>query len=221
MTLENGVNLLYEDKHPMPRDKTESHKRIVEAAKKEFLEYGFADASLRRIAAAAGIQVSGLYKHFAGKEEMFEALVEPAVEGFFSLYSQIEGEYFDEIEKTDDDCRFESEQEIVRAMGYIYDHIDEFNLIINKSAGTKYENFKHRIAELDEEVTLRYIDELKKAGYPVKEYKKKEFHLLVTAYTEAVFQAVAHGFTREEAMHYANTLEEFYTPAWKAWFGIM
>ena len=49
----------------MPRDKTESHKRIIEAAKKEFLEYGYGDASLRRIAADAGKQVGGLYKHFA------------------------------------------------------------------------------------------------------------------------------------------------------------
>ena len=39
----------------MPRDKTRSHERIIEAAKKEFLEYGYADASLRRIAANAGI----------------------------------------------------------------------------------------------------------------------------------------------------------------------
>ena len=59
----------------MPRDKSQSHARIVEAAKKEFLQYGFAEASLRRIAAEAGIQVSGLYKHFANKEEMFASLV--------------------------------------------------------------------------------------------------------------------------------------------------
>ena len=52
----------------MPRDKSESHKRIIEAAKQEFLTYGYADASLRRIAAAANIQVGRLYKHFASKD---------------------------------------------------------------------------------------------------------------------------------------------------------
>ncbi len=39
----------------MPRDKTQSHIRIVEAARKEFLEYRFTDASLRRIASEAKI----------------------------------------------------------------------------------------------------------------------------------------------------------------------
>lgn len=46
---ENSV-LLFSKEKIMPRDKTQSHNRIVEAAKKEFLEYGFTDASLRRIA---------------------------------------------------------------------------------------------------------------------------------------------------------------------------
>jgi len=204
----------------MPRDKTESHERIVEAAKREFLEYGFADASLRRIAAQAKIQVSGLYKHFGSKEEMFEALVQPAVEGFLSLYAKIEDEYFGEIGNVEGSGYWEGQQETVRAMAYMYDHLEEFILIITRSQGTKYEDFTHEVAVLEEEVTLRYMEELKKAGFPVKDFDRNEFHLLVTAYAEAVFQAVSHGFTRDEAMHYAKTLEDFCKPAWKAWFGI-
>ena len=49
----------------MPIDKTANHEKIVAAAKKEFLTFGFTDASMRRIAAAAGMSASGLYKHFA------------------------------------------------------------------------------------------------------------------------------------------------------------
>ena len=55
----------------MPRNKAESHERIVAAAKDEFLTYGFENASMRRIAANAGITASGLYKHFPNKEEGF------------------------------------------------------------------------------------------------------------------------------------------------------
>ncbi|MBR1477090.1 MAG: TetR/AcrR family transcriptional regulator [Lachnospiraceae bacterium] len=204
----------------MPRDKTESHLRIVEAAKKEFLEYGFTEASLRRIAAKAGIQVSGLYKHFESKEAMFESLVGPAVNGFYKLYSRIEGEYFGEIDKIDEGYDWEGQRETIRMMEYMYDHLDEFILIITKSQGTKYEDFTHDVAELEEEVTIRYMEELKKAGFPVKDFDRNEFHLLVTAYISAAFQPIHHGFSREEAMHYAWTLEEFYKPAWKAWFGI-
>ena len=46
----------------MIRDKELHHSSIIEAATAEFLEYGFKDASMRRIAAAAGMSASGLYQ---------------------------------------------------------------------------------------------------------------------------------------------------------------
>ncbi|MBR6218891.1 MAG: TetR/AcrR family transcriptional regulator [Eubacterium sp.] len=204
----------------MPKDKTKTHERIIEAAKKEFMEYGFADASLRRIAAAAGIQVSGLYKHFSSKEEMFSSLVDPVIEGCMELYHKIEDEYFGGIDSLAAGAGWQGQGEPVRSMEFIYDHLDEFKLLICKSHGTKYESFTHDIAKLEENVTLRYINELKEKGFPVKEVNQKEFHLLLTAYVEALFQAVVHDFSREEAMHYAHTMEEFYGNSWITLFGL-
>ena len=70
----------------MPRDKSDSHVRIIAAAKAEFLKHGFKNASMRRIAANADITASGLYKHFKNKEEMFAFLVQPVIDSFFELY---------------------------------------------------------------------------------------------------------------------------------------
>ncbi|MBP5431118.1 TetR/AcrR family transcriptional regulator [Ruminococcus sp.] len=204
----------------MPRDKTQSHERIIEAAKNEFMEYGFTDASLRRIATEAGIQVGGLYKHFSSKEEMFASLVDPAIEGLMECFHGIEDDYFDEIGKVAAESIWEDKMETVRFMEYIYDHFDEFKLIVCRSQGTKYENFTHDIAKLEEEVTIRYMNALKKSGIAVNDIDEKEFHLLVTASVEAILQAVIHDFTKDEAMHYAHTLEKFYLSAWKALFGL-
>ncbi|MBE7003747.1 MAG: TetR/AcrR family transcriptional regulator [Ruminococcaceae bacterium] len=204
----------------MPRDKTQSHIRIIEAAKREFLEYGYADASLRRIADAAGIQVSGLYKHFASKEEMFASLVDPVIEGLMKCFHSIEGNYYEELDHMAPDRLWEGQRETVRAMEYIYEHFDVFRLIICRSQGTRYEGFTHDIAVLEENVTFRYMESLKERGVAVREVNEKEFHLLVTASVEAIFQAVIHNFTKSEAMHYAETLEQFYLPAWKALFGL-
>ena len=41
----------------------------------------------------------------------------------------------------------------------------------------------------------------------------------MTANVSAVFQAVEHGFTREEAMRYADTLDRFFTKGWQELFG--
>ncbi len=207
----------------MSKDKTDSHNRIIEAARKEFMEYGYNDASLRRIAADAGIQVSGLYKHFKSKEEMFESLVGPAMSGFFSLYSEIETGYFDQIDiPSSRDSRYdwESKSEMVRAMTYIYDHLDDFRLIILKSQGTRYESFIHEVAKLEEKATLKYIKALTQSGYKVKKIDKRALHLLMTSYVEAMFKPVTHGLEKKEAIKYAATLEEFYAPAWKEWLGI-
>ncbi|SEP55269.1 transcriptional regulator, TetR family [Lachnospiraceae bacterium NE2001] len=204
----------------MPRDKSENHEKIISAALAEFLEYGFKDASMRRIAEASGMSASGLYKHFPSKEDMFAALVEPTVEGFFNLQREVEGSYYDDIKLDNLEESWSSKGETVKAMEYIYDHLDEFRLIICKSQGTRYESFTHDLAKLEENVTLKYMKELKKKGLPIKDVKKEEFHLLTTVSVEAVFQAVIHDFSRKEAMHYAETLEGFFEPAWKALFGL-
>ncbi len=202
----------------MPRDKTVNHEKIVEAAFDEFRKYGFEDASMRRIASACGMSASGLYKHFPGKEEMFTSLIKPALDGLMNLYHQIEDEYFDDLSQNKIADVSDSKGELVRAMEFIYDHYDEFELIICKSKGSIYENFKHDIANLEEKVTLRYMDEIRKNGIHVKDINQKEFHLLVTACIEALFQTVTHGFSKEEALHFAETVQNFYGPAWKAFF---
>ena len=204
----------------MPRNKTENHEKIIEAAFEEFGTYGFEDASMRRIAAACGMSASGLYKHFPSKAEMFSSLVKPAVDGLMDLYHEIEKEYFDDLADAGRVDVSNSKGELVRAEEYIYDHLKEFKLIICKSKGSEYENFKHDVADLEEKVTLRYLEEVKKKGISIRHFDLNEFHILVTACVEALFQTVVHGFSKEEALHFAATVTSFYAPAWSAYFGI-
>ncbi len=202
----------------MPIDKTANHEKIVAAAKKEFLTYGFTDASMRHIAEEAGMSASGLYKHFAGKEDMFSALVEPAYQGLLTLFRQ-EADGQEEHIGTGDLSVWETGQDAKLAVAYIYDHLDAFRLIICKSQGTKYESFLHDLAVLEEEMTLSFMEMLKRQGVKINDFSERELHLLTTANVNAVFQTVEHDFTREEAMHYADTLDRFFSKGWKEFFG--
>ncbi len=202
----------------MPIDKTANHEKIIAAAKNEFLTYGFNDASMRRIAAAAGMSASGLYKHFTSKEEMFSALVEPAYQGLLTIFRQEAGDQ-EQIIETGDLSIWETSQDAKLAIAYIYDHMDAFRLIICKSQGTKYESFLHDLAVLEEETTLSFMNTLKEQGVKLNDFSEKELHLLTTTNVNAVFQTVEHGFTREEAMHYADTLDRFFSKAWSEFFG--
>ena len=202
----------------MPIDKTANHEKIVAAAKKEFLTFGFTDASMRRIAAAAGMSASGLYKHFASKEEMFSALVDPAYQGLLALFRQEAGDQ-EQFIGTGDLSVWETSNDARLAVSYIYDHLDAFRLIICKSQGTKYESFLHDLAVLEEKMTLSFMEMLKKHGAKLNEFSEKELHLLTTTNVNAIFQTVEHDLTREEAMHYADTLDRFFAKAWKEFFG--
>ncbi len=202
----------------MTRDKELHHESIIEAATAEFLEYGFTDASMRRIASAAGMSASGLYKHFAGKEEMFAALVEPAYQGLMDLFRQEADDQRRSV-GNGDLSQWETGRDAKLAMAYIYDHLDAFRLLVCKSQGTKYEGFLHELAVLEEETTLSFMEMLKQQGMKLSAFRMKELHLLTTANINAVFQTVEHDFTREEAMHYADTLDRFFSKAWQEFFG--
>ena len=202
----------------MIRDKTLHHGNIIDAATEEFLKYGFKDASMRRIASAAGMSVSGLYKHFASKEDMFCALVEPAYQGLMALFHKEADDQRKSVGEGDL-SRWDNGRDAKLAVAFIYDHLDAFRLIICKSQGTKYEDILHDFAVLEEEMTLSFMEFLKKQGMNIRNFSATELHLLTTVNVNAVFQTVEHGLNREEAMHYADTLDRFFSKAWKEFFG--
>ena len=203
----------------MSRDKAGHHEQIMAAAWQEFLTYGFADASMRRIASSAGMSAAGLYKHFPSKEDMFSALVDPACQGLMALYRQEEAVEKEALKAGTVTEKWQSGGEARLAMSYIYDHLDAFRLLICKSQGTRYESFLHDLAVEEEKTTMAMMDLLKANGSPINEVDRRELHLLVSANVNAVFQAVEHGFTNEEALHYADTLDRFFAKGWQTFFG--
>ena len=189
------------------------------AARQEFLICGYAEASMRRIASAAGMSAAGLYKHFPSKEEMFSALVEPTYQGLMALYRQEETAEREALEAGIVTEKWQSGGEARLAMTYIYEHLDAFRLLICKSQGTRYESFLHDLAVEEEKTTMAMMELLKAQGHPINDVNPCQFHLLVTANVNAVFQAVQHDFTREEALNYADTLDRFFAKGWQTFFG--
>ncbi|MFV8816611.1 TetR/AcrR family transcriptional regulator [Haliea sp. E17] len=53
--------------------------RILDVAEEMFAHQGFAGTSLRQIADGAGIREPGLYNHFAGKQELYDAVLRRAL----------------------------------------------------------------------------------------------------------------------------------------------
>ena len=52
-----------------------TRRRIMDAALELFAQHGYAGASMRMLARAAGLRESSLYNHFAGKDDFYNALI--------------------------------------------------------------------------------------------------------------------------------------------------
>ena len=77
------------------RSGIESRQRIMAAACKKFSQCGYSNASIRVIAAAAGISTGGLYLYFKNKQDLYLSLIR-------ELMSEITREYDTILKETDD-----------------------------------------------------------------------------------------------------------------------
>ena len=204
----------------MPKDKAISHARIISAAKQEFLTKGFDKASIRSIASAVVMTSAALYRHFADKEAMFSALVEPVINELNEKFEQHEAWDYQLLEQDHVELMWEEGADVTMFLDLIYDHFEEFRLLICCSEGTKYADFIHQFVLKEQDSTERYLQEAKRLGFAVKEIESEELHLLLSAYVTALFEVVIHEFPRDKAVHYLGTVRTFFNPGWRAVLGL-
>ena len=101
----------------------------------------------------------------------------------------------------------------------IYPNMEEYHLLLAKSRGSKYEHFLHDLTEGQQAQLLQYMPMLKAQGYAVRDITPKELHLLLSAYTTALFEPVIHNYSVEEALRCLTTVEAFFVPGWKQLLG--
>ena len=68
---------------------------LLQAAKEEFLTYGFHDASMRRISAACGVSTNSIYTRFGDKSGLFTAIVQEAADGLMEMYMPVSYTHLD------------------------------------------------------------------------------------------------------------------------------
>ena len=198
----------------MPRDKTETHRRLIPCIRQEFLECGYEKASLKNIAKNAGITAAGLYRHFPSKEAMFSAMVEPVTAEFLQSCSESMEETYEKLSEEDflehfNDFRAEKNQEVI---SYVYDHYEVFRLLLVCSKGTAYENFEEQLIRMEQESVRNLFAVLDKRGIPHHQVSDDELHILSTTFVTAVCEAVRHEYTREQAFRHMDFVGKMLYP---------
>ncbi|MBR3581249.1 MAG: helix-turn-helix transcriptional regulator [Lachnospiraceae bacterium] len=204
----------------MPRDKTQSHARVRKAIKEEFLEKGYEGASIRSIGAKAGMTSAGLYRHYADKADMFSALVDPLIESIENWVERHKSRKYGLMEDGTKGKDLFGETVVDLFKDVIIPQKEEFRLLINCSAGTKYENFIHDFVEKNQIDFMNALVYLRECGYKVKDIDEEEMHMLLSAYITACIEPIVHGYDDKKIDSYMQTIQEFFMPGWYNLMGI-
>ncbi len=197
--------------------KSKTQAKIIDVAKKEFLDKGFKDASLRGIVKEAGFTQGAFYGYYKDKEELFISIVSEVADGLTEQFKKAQEAHFDLIEEGITKMSRELSTNYLKGfMEYIYDNFDIFKLIICCSDGTKYENYVHDLVELEVKVSSEYYRMLRDMGRLEGEISSNLHHMITSAYFTAVFETVIHDMSREEAEGYINDLAKFFNSGWES-----
>ena len=204
----------------MPKDKTASHIKIDLAMKAEFLEKGFAGASIRSIGERAGMTSAALYRHYTNKEDMFSSLVDPLINDMDTWLNRHQSEKYSLVDSQADKGVFFGESFIDMITEVVLPQKDRLILLMNCSQGTKYENFLHDFVENNQKDLTNTLVYMRKHGYPAKEMSEEEIHMLLSAYLTAIIEPIIHGYSQDKIKRYLCSINEFFIPGWKKIMGL-
>ena len=182
-------------------ERTETQRKILEIGKREFLEKGFKDASLNQIVAEAGFTKGAFYGYYPDKTALFEDLVGGTTSELLTRFKAAQDDYFDLVpEGRAKDSLELSTQHLHEFVAFMYDHFDEFKLILCRAEGTGYADFIEVLVELEVDRSEEYYALLRKNGMLSGSMTRQLHHIITRAYFTAVCETIVHDMPREEAM---------------------
>ncbi|MCR5605909.1 MAG: TetR/AcrR family transcriptional regulator [Treponema sp.] len=162
----------------MNQSTTEENRiKLLTAAKKEFLEKGFLNASLRTICKNAGMTTGAVYFFFKDKEALFSALIKKHADSIYELLcshitaekEMLEEEKYSNLEKGKTNISdimkiyFQHDNEMAddmivgqKVFDIVYGNYDLTLLLLSKSQGTEYENFIDKLISMSEKHIFLY-----------------------------------------------------------------
>lgn len=183
----------------MKQDK-ETRNKLLESARKEFMEKGYMKASLRTICKNAGVTTGALYFFFQDKEDLFESIAKETInniwqimQGHYSMERDLAEQGMDTEEIQDSHGDMDESVAIIHQM---YLHREDILLVLTKAQGTKYENIADKFIETSESHYRAMAVGMQKL-YPGKVVDDQMLHWLAHMQIDAFIYMITH-IEREE-----------------------
>lgn len=194
----------------MAKKAEETQRNILETAKRHFLSDGLTGASLRNIVKDAGLTTGAFYKYYPTKEALFDALTDPYLEHIYEIYDQVVAE-FEKLSADDQTKNMASisDEGMEQMLDYVYDHYDNFKLLLKCGDSGKYEDFIHGIVDREIKSSHRYLEKMKEEGVEVPVVDDSLMHMIYTGFFSSIFQIIEHDIDRITAKENIEQLKQF------------
>ncbi|MBQ9157271.1 MAG: TetR/AcrR family transcriptional regulator [Eubacterium sp.] len=203
----------------MPARRGNTQQKILDVSRTVFLEHGFRDTSMQMIAKEVGISAPGLYKHFASKEAIFSALVDPLIEGIRKIMQLTEKEKDDLFQRNQTEEVWDKEQTFSDTLDFIYENFDGMKLLICCAEGTAYENIVDRISDYETKIILRTLPTLREKGFSIPLVEEETISLMIRNQYRTYIEFIKNDFSRAQADEYIKAASTFFTSGWRALLG--
>lgn len=200
----------------MAKKAEETQRNILLTAKRHFLSGGLTGASLRNIVKDAGLTTGAFYKYYPTKEALFDALTDPYLEHIYEIYDQVVSE-FEKLSADDQTKNMASisNEGMEQMLDYVYDHYDNFKLLLKCGDSGKYEDFIHGMVDREIKSSRRYLEKMKEEGVEVPVVDDSLMHMIYTGFFSSIFQIIEHDIDRITAKENIKQLKQFNIGGWE------
>lgn len=195
-----------------------TQEKILFFGRREFLHKGFQSASLRNIAAAAGMTTGAIYACFKDKNALFEAIVAPVCAQVEKMFTHLSASYYTADCVVSEISRQKTFSDLHQVYRFIYDNFDVFRLLVTGAEGTSKADFVHMIVDYEMAHTLAYLDRMKKESGKDIKVNRTVVHMVSESFINAILEPVRHNMSYEEAIGNLDFLCAFYTGGWRSVF---
>ena len=194
----------------------DTEKNILNTARKHFLKDGFSGASLRNIVKDAGLTTGAFYKYYPTKEALFDALTDPYIEHIYQIYDHVV-EDFEKLSAKEQTSNMSdtSGDGIDQMIDYIYEHYDNFRLLLKCGDSGKFETFIHNMVDREMRSSLEYVKKMKEDGIEIPIVGESLMHMIYTGFFSSIFQIIEHDIDKETAKRNVHKLRVFNTGGWE------
>ena len=194
----------------------DTEKNILNTARKHFLKDGFSGASLRNIVKDAGLTTGTFYKYYPTKEALFDALTDPYIEHIYQIYDRVV-EDFEKLSAKEQTSNMSdtSGDGMDQMIDYIYEHYDNFRLLLKCGDSGKFETFIHNMVDREMRSSLEYVKKMKEDGIEIPIVGESLMHMIYTGFFSSIFQIIEHDIDKETAKRNVHKLREFNTGGWE------